>query len=789
MPRFVLALPAVAGLAVGLSVARAAEPVHVHGETFCDGVTHKGCGKAAIMRQRFLEGGSPTGEGPGWNPDQNVFEDREALGDTDVLNNNLDIAIDPATSNISGSNTITLQAVNNISQFTFMLRNNYTVSSILVNGVSVAIPANPPAGNYARTITLNRVYLAGETLTIKITYSGTAVNVGLGSIFFTTQNGVPLVSSLSQPYYAATWWPCKDGNVQQPGDNIDKATWTFALTTPSNLVGVSNGVFQGVDTLPDGRKKWRYQSNLPMATYLACFSATNYNIITTPYSWTPPGGGTPVSFNFKMYLYPNSDTVANRNNWLQVLPMMDAFQPVFGAYPFASEGYGMYQFPFSGGMEHQTMTGQGVFITSITAHELGHQWWGDHVTCRYWNDIWFNEGLASYSEAIWEERKVGSSGAPALQAAMNARKPASGAVSGTVYNFTTNNVNRLFDSDLTYDKAGWVWHMLRGQVGDATFWNILATIRSQFGGSAITTAQIESLCESVSGRDLTTFFNEWVYNGGAPTYVTGSQTFNVNGKSYARFHIRQSSVPTYQVFTTPIDVAIGTSAGTVTRRVQPLAATSWFVRSIPAPATSFTLDPSNWVLNYGKTGESYIQGPPVVLDAAPLPGASSEFRTAPSSVALTFSENMNVSPANFQVLRNGSPISFTYAWNATTLTATLGFDSRLSQATYAVNVVGAPTSAATAKVLDGEIATNVPSSLPSGNGQDGGAASFSFTVVPGSCPADLNNDNSVDDSDFVFFAGYYEQLLTFGGDIDGDGVTDDADFVLFADGYNALICP
>ena len=135
------------------------------------------------------------------------------------------------------------------------------------------------------------------------------------------------------------------------------------------------------------------------------------------------------------------------------------------------------------------------------------------------------------------------------------------------------------------------------------------------------------------------------------------------------------------------------------------------------------------------------------------------------------------------------PIAFTYSYNAATLTATLGFDSRLSQATYAVNVTGAPTSVATAKVLDGEIATNVASSLPSGNGQDGGNASYSFTIVPGPCPADLNNDNSVDDADFVIFAGYYEQLVTFGGDINGDGVTDDTDFVLFSDGYNTLTCP
>ena len=150
---------------------------------------------------------------------------------------------------------------------------------------------------------------------------------------------------------------------------------------------------------------------------------------------------------------------------------------------------------------------------------------------------------------------------------------------------------------------------------------------------------------------------------------------------------------------------------------------------------------------------------------------------------------MNLAASNFQVLRNGAPIAFSYVWNPSTLTATLGFDSRLSHAAYTVQVTGAPTSTATAKALDGEIAANVPSALPSGNGQDGGTSSYTFTVVPGPCPADLNNDNSVDDADFVIFAGYYDQFVTFGGDISGDGVTDDIDFVLFADGYNELICP
>ncbi|MBS0192212.1 MAG: M1 family aminopeptidase [Phycisphaerales bacterium] len=762
--------------------------VHTEDELCLPPLEH-GCGKAEALKRLFLAGRAPSDMGPGYNP----FEDREAMSATDVLSNDLDIAITPTSSNITGSNTITLTSlVNNLTQFTFMLRNNYTVSSVTVNGNAVAIPATPANGNYSRTLTLDRAYNAGETLVIKISYSGTAVNVGLGSINFTTQSGTPVVASLSEPYYAGTWFPCKDGNVLQPGDNIDKmSTWKLALTTPSNLVGVSNGSFQGVDTLGDGRKRWRWQSNYPMATYLACFGATNYNSYSINYTWNPPGGPS-VSFPFRYYLYPSSDTASNRAAWERVTQMFDALFPVYGVYPFPNEGYGMYMFPFGGGMEHQTMTGQNSFSDTITVHELGHQWWGDNVTCRYWNDIWFNEGMATYTEAIWAERKTGSTGSAALQSAMIARKPASTAVGGTVYVYDTSNVNAVFDSDLVYNKAAWVWHMMRGQMGDATFWNFLGAIRSNFTGSAISTAQIESTAEAVSGQDLTSFFNEWVYTGGAPTYVSGSQSFVVNGKNYCRFHIRQSSNPTYQVFTTPIDMLMNTSAGAVTSRVRPLAATSWFTRAVPAAVTSISLDPSNWVLNYGKTSETFITAgaPPVVLETSPLPGAAPDFRTAPSSATVTFSSTMNVSAGNFQVFRSGggSPVPFTFGWNPTTLTATLQFASKLSPADYTIQVSGATSTASVA--LDGELANpNLSSSLPSGNGVAGGTATYNFSVVAGPCPADLNNDGIVDDVDFVLFAEAYNTFLTMAGDISGDALTDDTDFVLFADAYNNYFCP
>lgn len=750
----------------------------------------EGCGKAEMLRRRFAAGLAPSDLPPA---NSNPFADREALSATDVLNNSLDIAVDPTSQTISGSNTITVKSlVTNLTQFTFALRSNFTVSAIEINGTPSALPTTPSGSSYLRTITLNRPYALNEVFTIKITYSGVPVSAGFGSIEFTTQAGIPVVSSLSEPYYAGTWWPAKDGDFAQPGDNSDKATWNLALTTPSNLTGVSNGTLQGVDTLTDGRKRWRWQSNYQTATYLACFSMTNYSAHSLSYTYSPPGGGSPVTFPFRYYLYPQSDTASNRAAWEKVPAMMDVLQPIYGVYPFADEGYGMYEFPFGGGMEHQTMTGQEGYGESLTVHELGHQWWGDNVTCRTWSDIWFNEGMADYTECLWAEKKIGSSGQAALISALNSRKPSSSAVAGTVYVYNTTNDSAIFSTSLVYYKAGWVWHMLRGVMGDATFWNFMGQIRAQYTGSAVTTDDIRAVADSVTGKDFAPFFNQWVYLGGAPTYVKGYSPLTVNGKTYAKFHIRQSQTASYPIFTTPIDSQFTSGAGSVTYKVAPVARTSWFIRPTPSSPTAFNLDPNTWILSYGKTTEAYISSgaPPVILEGSPVPGAAPEFRVAPSSIKLTFSENMNLSAANFQVLRNGAPLAFSYSWNLSSLTATLQFDSKLSPASYSVQTLGTPTSVATSVALDGDIDNpNLASSLPSGNGAPGGGASYNFAVVAGSCPADLNNDNQVDDSDFVLFATAYDEFVTMAADINGDGVTDDLDFVLFAQAYDLLQCP
>ena len=478
-----------------------------------------GCGKANALALRHAAG-QPVADAPAG------FTAREALTDTDLISVDLDMELDIPNEEISGSNEMVVASrVNGLTEFTFMLRSNFTVTQVLVNGA----PAAPPVsvGSYGRRVTLDRAYAAGEQFTVKVFYDGPAVSRGFGSIEFTTQNGQPLVSALSEPYYAATWWPVKDGDFAQPGDNGDKSIGRIAVTAPSTLKSVANGLLEGIDALPGGRTRYRWRTDYPTATYLYTFSTTNYNQWTQNYVYPLPGGGTgtmPVEFS----IYPASDTPANRTAWERCIPMLSAFRGVFGEYPFIDEKYGIYQFPFGGGMEHQTYTGQTSFGESLTAHELAHQWWGNAVTCKTWNDIWLNEGFATYGEAIWEERKPGSSGPPALRNAMNARRPA--ATDDTVYVTDVSNLGRIFSGTFTYRKGGWVVHMLRGVVGDAHFFDGLAAYRSAFEGDAATTADLRTVMETVSGRSLADFFDQWVYRIGAPSYAYGFQNVTINGQ-------------------------------------------------------------------------------------------------------------------------------------------------------------------------------------------------------------------------------------------------------------------
>ena len=577
----------------------------------------------ALFRNDSLRASEPPDEEPsvvgcgkshaviaGWDAEREGQAEggvAEAMNETDVLHYSLDIELTNLntagnTCTITGSNTITIKSKSaSLANFTIRLRSQFNITSALING-STPVTVTTDSTT-TRTVTLDRAYGMDEVFTLTIAYTGATQSVGLGSIEVRSHAGTPVVATLSEPYYSYSWWPVKDGDVSVPGDNSDKATVELKITAPNNFSVAANGILQSVQTLSGNRKKYHWASTSEMATYLVAFGASNYTTWSTTYNY--PGGSMPVEY----YIYPENDTPTNRAGWERSMEMMAVFRPLFGEYPFVDEKYGLYNFPFSGGMEHQTMTGQSSFGESLTAHELGHQWWGDNITCKTWSDIWLNEGFATYSEVLWLENKFGPD-PTAYFNAMQSRKPLNFGDSVYIPGPATSSPTRIFSSDFSYRKGAWVLHQLRHIVGDTTFFQILADYRAAYEGKAATTEDFEAIASTTYGQDLSWFFDQCVYAVGSPAYRFGSDTIVIDGQRYVHFRIEQTQQASYpQVFTMPVDVVARTLQNveqTVT--VWNDERTQRFVAPLTLNPNFVNFDPKEWILRTALTARSLMIG-------------------------------------------------------------------------------------------------------------------------------------------------------------------------------------
>jgi len=731
------------------------------------------CCKATAAWNMFEAGLNPDGT-PMHQPPAGGT--REASTATDILTSFLDIELVPSsgTQNIIGTNTMTVKSlVNGLTQFTFRLRSQFNIPSVTVNGVNAAVALS---GTYGRTVTLPTPKNAGDIFTVVVSYNGLAVSRGFGSIEFTTLGGNTAVFTLSEAYFAATWWPIKDGDFGAPGDNSDKFLPTVWITAPSTLTSVSNGVLQGTDVLSGSRKRYRWSSNYPIAPYLVSIGSTVY--AQTNYTYNYSGGSMPV----QLFLSPGSNTAGNRAAWAKSVDMMEAFEPFFGLYPFINEKYGIYEFTFGGGMEHQTMTGQGGFSEGLTAHELAHQWFGDNVTCKTWNHIWLNEGFATFGANLWEQYKTGTANWPAYYSAMAGSRP--GSPGATVYVSDTGvaDMNTIFSSNNSYDKGSWVVHMLRGVMGETLFFQGLQDYRAAYQGSGATTQDFFGIMSGTFGQDLTYFMNQWVMNGGNPAYQHAFQNVTINGQPYLRFLIKQTQPAPY--FKMPVKVRVNYSGGNqlVTLPNDALA-NQWFVVPITAPATSIVFDENDWILDSSTAPGTWVQGPPKVVQATPALGAVLAPLSAPSAITVTLSENVTTTAADYVVTRNGLPEAFTFSYAPGTFTTTLNYGAPLPSGVYVVTVKDTLKTAVGAVALDGEIANaSSPASLPSGNGVAAGQSVYTFSID--FCPSDVNQDGFVSGDDFDIFVAAFEAGDP-SADYNGDTFVSGDDFDAFTLDFEA----
>lgn len=426
------------------------------------------------------------------------------------------------------------------------------------------------------SLNLDRPYDTGETVDVTVTYHGNPTVSGYFG--FNTVNSRQLIWSLSEAYGARTWWPCKDANEDKADSVSVHFTCPVACTTVSNGTLISRVVNGGGTTATTS-----WSERYPIAPYLVSIASYPYTVTNDWYKYTPTD-----SMLVRFHNYPES-AAGYAANQAKVKTMLAAFAPSVGLYPFIAEKYGHAQFQFSGGMEHQTCTSLGVNNESVMAHELFHQWFGDHVTCRTFNHIWLNEGFATYGEALWQEYLGGTS---AYFADIDINKYFG---AGSVYVPDATDENRVFDSNLSYNKGSWVIHMLRHVLGDATFFTALQTYQSQWGYQSATTEDFRDVCEAVSGRDLDAFFNEWIYGEYFPVYQPSWTAAAAGGGGYD-VTLTLKQIQSWQIFNMPVDVTITTTSGEQTFVVSDSLASQQFVLHVADPPTALAIDKNDWIL-------------------------------------------------------------------------------------------------------------------------------------------------------------------------------------------------
>ncbi|MEN3332793.1 MAG: hypothetical protein V7641_2158 [Blastocatellia bacterium] len=441
---------------------------------------------------------------------------------------------------------------------------------------------------------------AGRNLTIDIAYQGRLVITnGQGDGMLVSRHGPDatiVMANLSEPYAAPSWWPCID-------DVRDKATSEVEITVPQSYVGASNGVLTKTVTNPDQTTTYFWREDYPLTTYLISAAVTNYAKFEDTYT-AMDGRTMPLVF----YVYPEHLAQAEQK-FAVTRQAMEIFASLYGEYPFINEKYGMVEFPWNGGMEHQTLTSLGSSIIgsatnsaqSIIAHELAHQWWGDLVTLRTWDDIWLNEGFATYSEVLFAERFAHLDAGEVMSRSYDDGE-VFGRLGGTV---TAENLADPFDdTGAVYRKGAWTLHMLRHLMGDETFFATLKDYRQRFSFGSASTKDFQQVCEEHYGDTLDWFFQQWIYAPGRPVYKVSSEISPADAAGHYTVSLvikqKQShAIPNRadSVYIMPLDVTIHYTDGTSeTRVVRNDKRKQSFAFSVPKAPASVGLDEGHWVL-------------------------------------------------------------------------------------------------------------------------------------------------------------------------------------------------
>lgn len=497
----------------------------------------------------------------------------------------LDLDVSDQSTDIKGNVIIQSKTNKELDTLLFDFSNEMILDSFLINEKKVDASHAENRIEYIFDSPLS----ANEDFKTQIFYHGTPCqNCGGVTQGYSATWDKNMTYTLSESFHAYEWWPCK----QVLSDKIDSA-YIF-LTCDNDCMAGSNGLLDQVVDLPNNKKRFEWKTFYPINYYLISFAVAEYQDYSI---YAKPEGADSILIQNFVYNNPNylNENKAGIDN---TIDFIELFSEKFGLYPFSNEKYGHCLTTLGGGMEHQTMTTIGSFSSgwyNVVSHELGHMWFGDYVTCASWQDIWINEGFASYTEYVTLENLQTQS---AAQSWMNSAHTNSlTQPQGSVYVPFDEvfNENRIFSGSLSYDKGAAIIHMIRFIINnDELFFSSLRNYLSEYADSVATGEDFKNSIENSTGIDLDPFFDQWYYGKGYPKFDL--EYFQKNDSLYINVNQSTSSSET-PLFQIDVDLKILFTEGDTLLRLFQETNHETFKIETEKTVAGIVVDPDNWILN------------------------------------------------------------------------------------------------------------------------------------------------------------------------------------------------
>jgi Peptidase family M1 domain/Peptidase M1 N-terminal domain len=442
-------------------------------------------------------------------------------GGYDVQHYDLNINYDPVTNAMTSSATITAKATQDLSEFSLDFR-GLNVTSVTIGG--------QPAANVARDadkliITPPAALANGSTFTTVVAYNGVPVEVidpdETKEGWIRTSDGSFVVN---EPMGAMSWFP----NNNHP---LDKATYDMSITVPSSHTAIGNGELAGKTDNGNGTTTWRWHMGYPMASYLSTATVGVFDYTMTLAPTAKGFSGNPLELHNAL---ESTFTATQKSTALTNLAREDAItkflSDLFGPYPFDSAGAVLDRLPANLGyvLEVQTkihFPSSSVSVNTL-AHELTHQWFGNSVSLKSWQDLWLNEGWATWSQWNWTNKQ--NNGITPAQQFLNNYNQTSNPGRWNLAPGTFTDPANLFSPSFTnYTRGAMTLEALRQIIGDGAFTELARTWVSENRDKNVSTADFIALAKRIA-RDrsgfeasnlakLDTFFQQWLYTNAKPT--------------------------------------------------------------------------------------------------------------------------------------------------------------------------------------------------------------------------------------------------------------------------------